>query len=148
MRRFATFAVLAAACVLPGCLERTIRITSDPPGAVVWLNDTELGRTPVETDFTFYGVYDIRMRREGYEPVTTSREAKAPVYEYPGIDLVAEAIPARIPTLIEWHFDLVPLAESSQPKAQTETELLTRAREMRGTISEGTPQSLPPATKP
>lgn len=145
MRRLAAFALLPAALVLPGCLERTIRITSEPPGAVVWLNDTELGRTPVETDFTFYGVYDVRMRLEGYEPVTSSREAKAPIYEYPGIDLVAEAIPTRISTLVEWHFDLVPLAEKTLPKPQAEGELLDRAREMRGTLNEGTPQQLPPA---
>lgn len=143
MRR--CLALLPAVLVLPGCLERTIRITSEPPGAVVWLNDTELGRTPVETDFTFYGVYDVRMHLEGYEPVTSSREAKAPFYEYPGPDIVAEALPVRIPTLIEWNFVLVPLAESTTPKVQSQDELLDRAREMRGTINEGTPASLPPA---
>ncbi len=144
-RRLAAFALLPAALVLPGCLERTIRITSEPPGAVVWLNDTELGRTPVETDFTFYGVYDVRMHLEGYEPLTTSREAKAPFYEYPGIDIFAEAVPARIPTLVEWNFVLVPLAEKGMPKPQAEGELLGRAREMRGTLNEGTPADLPPA---
>jgi hypothetical protein len=143
MPRLAALILLPAALVLPGCLERTIRITSEPPGAVVWLNDTELGRTPVETDFTFYGVYDVRLHLEGYEPLTTSREAKAPIYEYPGIDLIAEAVPARIPTLVEWDFKLVPLAESTEPKPRAEADLLARAREMRGTIDEGTPQPLP-----
>lgn len=148
-RRPAALALAAAAAlVLPGCLERTIRITSEPPGAIVWLNDTELGRTPVETDFTFYGVYDVRLHLEGYEPVTSSREAKAPFYEYPGVDLVAEAIPTRTHTLIEWNFTLVPLAETTRPRAQAQDELLGRAREMRGTINEGTPQPLPPAEAP
>jgi len=144
-RLIAALAVAPAALVLTGCLERTIRVTSDPPGAIVWLNDTELGRTPVETDFTFFGVYDVRLRLEGYEPVTSSRKAKAPFYEYPGIDLIAEAVPARIPTLIEWHFDLIPLAETRLSKPQAEGELLDRAREMRGTLNEGTPLPLPPA---
>ena len=58
-----------------GRQERVIEITSEPAGAVVWLNDRELGRTPVQTEFLFFGVYDVRLALEGYEPVVTSREA-------------------------------------------------------------------------
>jgi hypothetical protein len=101
----------AVVAALGGCVERTISITSEPPGAVVWLNDVEIGRTPVETDFTFYGVYDVRLRLEGYEPLLTSAVAKAPVYDLPAIDLLAEAVPATIESRIDWHFALVPLPE-------------------------------------
>src|SRR5215471_15531012 len=72
--------------VLPGCLERTITITSEPPDAIVWLNDVEVGRTPLKTGFTFYGDYDVRLRKEGYEPVQTHRETDTPIYEFAPID--------------------------------------------------------------
>jgi hypothetical protein len=124
---------LACLAALPGCLERTISITSDPPGALVYLNDVEIGRTPVETDFAFYGTYDVRLKLEGYEAIATSREASAPIYEYPGPDLIAEAIPAKIRTRIEWHFDMQPLAylQPDADKSALDRALLERAAELR-----------------
>lgn len=115
---------------LGGCLERTITITSEPPGAVVWMNDQEVGRTPVETGFTFYGTYDLRIRKEGYEPIVTQRTASAPWYEYPGPDLVAAALPFRIRTERHWHFDLEPQAHAADPEGAREA-LLERARAFR-----------------
>jgi len=97
---------LLAMISLSGCLERRIFITSDPPGALVHLNDVEVGRTPVDVDFTHYGVYDVRLTKDGFAPLLTSREAKAPVYEWPFIDLVAEAVPTRTVTEFRWHFAL------------------------------------------
>jgi len=38
-----------------GCVRRVIDITSDPPGARVWVNDREAGRTPCSVEFTHYG---------------------------------------------------------------------------------------------
>src|SRR3954453_16159500 len=58
-------ALLAAAALgLTGCVERKITIGSDPPGAILLLNDVEVGRTPVTVPFTTYGDYDIRLRYE------------------------------------------------------------------------------------
>ncbi|MBL8757212.1 MAG: PEGA domain-containing protein [Phycisphaerae bacterium] len=127
----ASLAVLAAGTLVAcGRQERTIAITSEPPGAVVWLNDYELGRTPVETDFTFFGVYDVRLSKPGYEPLLTSREAQAPLHEQPGIDLVAAALPGVRRTRIEWHFVLAPVAESADPRG-AEDALIERAKALR-----------------
>lgn len=117
------FAVVGAAALLGGCVQRRIVITTEPTDALVYLNDVEVGRTPLEVDFTYYGVYDLRIRKQGYEPLVTSREAKAPFYEWPGIDLVALAIPVRKETVIRWHFDL-------EPESQDTGALLDRAREL------------------
>jgi hypothetical protein len=38
--------------VATGCVQRTMRVDSNPPGAIVWMNDQEIGRTPLERDFT------------------------------------------------------------------------------------------------
>jgi hypothetical protein len=106
-------------------------ITSEPEGAVVWVNDVEVGRTPLETSFTFYGTYDVRVRLEGYEPVSTHRLAATPWYEYAPIDFFAQAIPPGIETRIGWHFELEPLAERALAEPEAEAALLGRAGELR-----------------
>jgi len=119
--------------------QRTIRVTSEPAGALVWLNDVEIGRTPVETDFTFFGTYDVRLRLDGFEPVTTSRKASAPLHEWPGVDLAAAVIPMRFETLIEWHFEMLEAEEFRLDAAEAERRLLERAGEMRRVTSGGLP---------
>ncbi|MEM9296507.1 MAG: PEGA domain-containing protein [Planctomycetota bacterium] len=90
-----------------GCVQRTITVTSEPPGALVSLNDVEVGRTPVTTDFLFYGVYDVRLTLDGYTPLRTQAEAEAPWWDYPGPDLFAEAVPG-LKSEVAWHFELEP----------------------------------------
>jgi hypothetical protein len=120
------FVLMAASCA--GCVSRSIVIDSDPPGAQVWLNDVPLGRTPVESDFKFYGTYDVRLQLEGYEPLITSAEAKAPLYEQPGIDLLAAPFPLR--NRVAWNFKLTPLPEVSDRKG-TEQAAIERAKQLR-----------------
>ncbi len=123
-----TIAIILSASLLTatmtGCLHRRINIVSDPPGALVHLNDVQVGRTPVEVDFTYFGVYDVRLSKPGFEPITTSENAKAPIYEWPGIDLIAEAIPTNITTTIEWSYTLEPIDNNIDG-------VLERARELR-----------------
>ncbi len=115
---------------LPACVQRQIRVTSTPPGARVLLNDREIGVTPVEARFTFYGGYDIQLLLPGYEPVHALRHAKAPLYEYPGPDLIATALPLNLNNTIEWHFDLTPVPEAADPEGAREG-LLDRAADLR-----------------
>ena len=115
--------LLAAA----GCVERRIHITSEPDGALVTLNDVEVGATPCEVDFTYFGVYDVRLRKPGFEPLATKAEAKAPFHEWPVVDLAAMAVPMKKRTRIDWHFVL-------EPAKDDRAGLLDRAAEMRGTL--------------
>jgi len=124
-------ALLAGLASLTGCVERVIRVTSDPPGARVWLNDQDLGVTPAQASFTYHGVYDVRLELPGYLPVHEGRKAKAPVYEWPLIDLVAEAVPARFENTHEWHFELAADPEVSLPADDADALLLQRAGELR-----------------
>ena len=61
-------------------VERRVSITSEPSNAVVYVNDVEVGRTPVDADFTYYGSYDVRIDNEGFEPLRTKAVARAPIY--------------------------------------------------------------------
>lgn len=130
-RRAGMLGAILVAGSLGGCLERTVTITSDPPGALVVLNDVEVGRTPVTTGFTYYGDFDVRLRKEGYEPLVTHHSASAPIYEYPPFDLGATAWPGRITTDRHWHFVLTP---SPDPKAD-EPGLVERARELQSKVN-------------
>jgi len=112
-----------------------MRITSEPPGARVWLNDVEIGRTPAEADFTYYGRYDVRLEKDGYEPLWTDRKAKAPIWQWPGPDLIAEAIPARFDDVVEWHFELQPAIETTADPDALRADLTARARELRDRVS-------------
>ena len=118
-------AAILCSVMAGGCarIERRITITSDPSGALVSLNDTEVGRTPVEVDFTYFGVYDVRLRKEGFEPIVTTAEAKAPLHEQPVIDLAAMMLPTTLKTHIDWHYIL-------EPADTDEAGLLQRAAEL------------------
>lgn len=131
MNRVAPLALAAVALACGGCLERRISITSRPEGAVVWINDQEIGRTPVEAGFTFYGTFDVRVRKEGYEPVSGPRAVNAPWYEYPGPDLLASALPWTIRTTVRWHDDLEP---SPAPDDAARAALVDRAAELRARL--------------
>ncbi|CAN5871909.1 hypothetical protein BH11PLA1_BH11PLA1_15690 [soil metagenome] len=133
-------AAALALSLLPACVRRTIEITSEPPGALVWLNQEQVGRTPCETDFKFYGVYDVRLALDGYDPIATSRDATAPFYEYPGPDLIAAPFP--IHNQIAWHFVLTPALEFSD-KLGAERDATERARALRATMPPITPDSSP-----
>lgn len=129
MRTFLPVLVLPC-LLLPSCVDRKIRVTSEPPGATVWLNDVEIGQTPAEADFTFYGRYDVRLEKEGYEPLSTSRKAGAPFWQWPGPDLIAEAIPLRFDDVVDWHFELTPALESTTDPATLDADLIERARHL------------------
>lgn len=130
MHKAALLTIALSCLTLPACVQRQIRVTSTPPGARVLINDQEVGFTPVDTRFTFYGGYDIQLIKPGYEHIHELRQAKAPIYEYPVIDLAATAIPADFKNTIEWHFDLTPVPEATDPDAARQ-DLLTRAEQMR-----------------
>ena len=108
--------VLAVACVLGGslggCVRRVATINTDPQGATVTLNDREIGTSPVSVDFTWYGDYDVIIRKEGYETVHTHHKLNAPWYQVPPIDLFSEAlVPFTITDRHEMCFPLEPKAE-------------------------------------
>jgi len=127
--------VLLFTCWLTaGCIERTISITSDPPGTLVYLNDEEVGRTPFTVPFLFYGVYDVRLEHEGYQPLWTSQKAQAPWWETPGPDLIAEMIP-HLKAEQRWHFvlEFMPPPEDGP--------LIDRAKQLRATLA--SPASTP-----
>ena len=109
---------------LSGCVKRKISISSNPQGALVWVNDREVGRTPVEFEFLYYGEYDLRLEKESYEPIMTTRWAKTPVWELPVVDLFAEVVEPDRESNVYWEFEL-------EPRNDNADLLLYRAKRFR-----------------
>jgi hypothetical protein len=129
-------AVLAACASAGGCLQRRMHITSEPPGATVWVNGIEVGQTPVEAEFTFYGTYDVRLHHEGYEPVAAAKWAVMPWYEIPPIDFLVTALPWNVRNTVRWNFELEPAPDLVGPDAEAaREELLQRAGALRAGAS-------------
>jgi hypothetical protein len=137
--------VLLISLAAAGCVERTMTISTTPDGALVWLNDKEVGRTPVKVPFEWYGDYDVVIRKEGFQTLKTDWKLVAPWYQYPPIDFFAELLtPATIYDEHARHFDLDPVQPTSKE------ELVARALEFRseatGEVPGGAPTS--PPTEP
>ena len=91
-----------------GCVKRTISISSIPEGALVWVNDREMGRTPISFDFTYYGEYDVRLELDGFEPIMSSRWATSPMWDALIIDLATEVVHPSAHSDVRWEFVLEP----------------------------------------
>ncbi len=86
----ATLTLLVGGCY--GQVHRMITIESEPEGARVWLNDNEIGRTPVTVPFTWYGTYAVRLEHPGYEPLVAEAKVNAPPYQWVPADLAFETV--------------------------------------------------------
>ena len=110
-----------------GCVRRTLRITTDPPGALVFLNDQEIGRSEVSTDFLWYGDYDVVVRKKGYQTVKTHWEVEPPWYQYIPFDFFAEVLwPGQIHDVRTKHVSLAP---EQLPDTEELVERASGARE-------------------
>ncbi len=118
-----------------GCVQRRMTIRSDPPGALVYVDDYQLGTTPVSHDFVYYGTRKIRLVKDGYETLTVRQPFPIPWYEYFPLDFVSE-------NLIPWEIrDEREVALSMAPAAATPPEVVV-ARAEQARLAAG---SLPPA---
>ena len=109
--------------LVSGCVERNLTINTEPQGALIILNDEEIGTSPVTVSFEWYGDYWVRIRKDGYESLNTHRELKGPWYDIFPFDFFAQIIsPNRTVDSYEWTFPL-------KPKKQISPEELIQAAE-------------------
>lgn len=125
MRRSACFLLALILAGPAGCVTRRYVITSDPPGAMVFKDGQPIGPTPVEQPFVYYGTYRFRLVADGYQPLDVEPELVAPVYQYPGIDFVAEnLLPFTFRDVQSLHFQLAPLVPTRPDDVQRRAEQL------------------------
>ena len=108
-----------------------MRITSDPPGALVSLNGEEVARTPATVPLTWYGRYDVAARKDGYETTKVKKWVVAPWWQWPPIDLLAEVLPLRLRDQRELALELTPAVVVDEA---TTPALLERAADLRADL--------------
>lgn len=92
-----------------GCVHRRLTIRSNPPGATVYVDKREIGRTPVSTPFTYYATREIQLVRDGYEVVTQKEKIRPPWYQIPPLDFLSENLwPGEIRDERVVDFQLIP----------------------------------------
>ena len=98
---------LVACMFLTGCVERKLTINTEPQGALVILNDEEVGTSPVTVSFNWYGDYNVEIRKAGFETLRTHRKLDGPWYDRFPFDFFAQVLyPKRIVDSYEWTFKL------------------------------------------
>ena len=131
-------AALAAALLLPGCVERKFLIRSDPPGATVLVNGAVAGVTPTEIAFQHYGMVRLEilpLDRDGdgwidYRRHVGSHDLSSPWYQWFPIDFVTDNLWPW--TLHDFHEAVVVLEPALEPgDERDENEMRERARELR-----------------
>ena len=144
LRRPLPTAVIVATAIglcLSGCVQRRMTIRSNPPGAQVYVDDYEIGTTPVSTSFTYYGQRKIRLVKDGYETTTVVQPIMPPWYEYPPLDFISENfVPGQIRDERTLDFQL-------RPQAVVPTDqLMARAEQLRRGTQAGAPGTMGPMT--
>ena len=84
---------LCTALLAGGCVQRQLTVKSNPPGALLYLNGVEVGRTPVTRDFVWYGAYQVELREPGYQTLKTRGNVNPPWWQWVPIDFFAEFLP-------------------------------------------------------
>ncbi|MDD5326403.1 MAG: PEGA domain-containing protein [Phycisphaerae bacterium] len=121
--------LLIASVFLTGCVERKLTINTEPQGAIVVLNDEEVGTSPVTVSFEWYGDYNVRITKEGFETLKTHRMLKGPWYDKMPFDFFAQLVnPMRIVDSYEWTFTLDP---QTQPDRE---QLLKDAQDLKNQL--------------
>ncbi len=106
-----------------GCVRRRMTINSNPQGAMVYVDGHQIGKTPVSTDFTYYGTRNIRLELENHQTLNVKQKITPPWYQFPPFEFFAETCtPADIKDDRIWTYDL------QQKTASSDEQVLERAK--------------------
>jgi hypothetical protein len=132
---------LLVSLVATGCVRRRLTVRSEPPGATVYIDDQEIGQTPVSSAFTYYGTRKIQLVKDGYETLTVKQKFRAPWYQVPPLDFVSENLTTK-----ELRDERIVEFELEPQRVVPVKELLGRADQLRQTTQAGYTVAPPPGT--
>ena len=138
-----TFSFCAIVVLTSGCVHRRLTVRSNPPGAAVYVDNQEIGTTPVTANYTYYGTREIRLEKAGFETLTVKQNLRPPWYQFPVLDFISEnMLPHDIRDERELDFAMVP--QIVVPREQ----ILHRARQLRQNVKQGIVAPLPTVVPP
>jgi hypothetical protein len=82
--------VVTMASPADAIVRRRLNVNSNPQGALVYVDNQQIGTTPCSVDFTYYGTREVRLIKPGFETLTVNQPIPAPWYEYTPVDFVSE----------------------------------------------------------
>jgi len=133
--------VLLILLTVPSCVRRRLMVRSNPPGALVYVDNYEIGTTPCSTDFTYYGTREIRLVKDGYQTLTVRQPIPTPWYEIPGIDFFSEnVVPGEIRDVRTISYDLAPQVIVPAEQLLSRAEGVRQAARIPGQIVPTAPQ--------
>ncbi len=116
-----------------GCVQRRLLINSQPEGALVSVDKTQVGHTPVAVPFTYYGTREIQLQKDGYKTVYVKERVRPPWYGVFPISLISENFAFReIRDHRALDFELTP------KERVVEGQLMERADQLRTDVQRGT----------
>ena len=93
-----------------GCVYRRLTVRTNPPGAIVEVNGKRIGTSPASMDFTYYGTYEIKLSKPGFETLTIKQPVAPPWYQIPPLDAVSDnLIPVQVTNRHDFLWNLNPL---------------------------------------
>ena len=131
--RFVTLLISASAPFWCGCVHRVMMIRSEPDGALVSIDRQTVGHTPVAVPFTYYGTRDIRLEKDGYQPLEVQERLRTPWYDVFPLSFFTNHFALReIRDQRDFHYQLAP------QNVVDENQLLQRADQLRLDVHRGT----------
>ena len=119
--------VVAAGAALTGCVERKLIVRSDPPGAILYLEDEQVaGQTPVEVPFEWDGVRRVRLQAPGHHVLETTAAIDARWYDWFPLDVFAQFLyPGTISDVRMFDYQLEPYVDRKATPAELEEQHAT-----------------------
>ena len=128
---------------LTGCVRRRLLVRTNPPGALVSVDNQEIGNSPAASPFLYYGTRDIRIEAQGYETQTLRHKINPPWYQLPVVDFIAETL---------WPFEIRDervVDTKLVPRTLEPAEAIAgRADQLRAQARTGVTTALPPTILP
>jgi len=126
-----------------GCVRRRMTIRSNPPGALVYVDDQPIGVTPASSAYTYYATRNIRLIKDGYQTQTVKQRFRTPWYQFPLLDFISENLwPVEIRDERTLDVELIP------QQIVPNHELVQRGEELRGRSLQGLATPLPNTAPP
>jgi len=98
-----------------GCVDRRFIVTTNVPGAQVYMDDKPVGASPADGRWDYSGYYKFTAVAPGYEPTVQRIRFRPRWYEYPPLDFIAEVLyPFRIEDVREVQLELYPVRPVNQ----------------------------------
>ncbi len=108
-------------------------VRSNPPGAQVYIDKYEIGRTPCSVSFIYYGKREFKLVKDGFETLTAEQWILPPWYQIVGIDFVSENLsPVEIRDERTFDFQLIPMQIAGSPQLIGRGENLRQATHAEG----------------